>query len=299
MYKIWSLTMTLLGGLKRIRDLDMIATIRKVSNEHFRTHEIDGIAKHQMEIFRQELREHIPSLDDEEKYVDLIDWLKGVMIMKMDLLVSNKHHKLAFPPPGASYDAHIMDGITEDNVAPKKGQEVHYRVKLCWSPAVYENIAEPEWTDANALDSHPEKYKEALLESRNFFAEEPGKYQGWEGSFLAAQAQVIIEEIPGNPPPKRKTVPVPANSGDGVKDTPSVAASKQPTQSNPQPSASSAATKAVTKGPQQKSTNQSRQHNVNPNVAPKDDTHTAAGKSLPPYSSQGIFSTFSTFYPEG
>jgi hypothetical protein len=65
----------------------MLATIRKISNEHLRTHEVAEIAKRQMEIFVQEFSDHIPSLEEEERYTDLVHWLIRVMIIKMYLLV--------------------------------------------------------------------------------------------------------------------------------------------------------------------------------------------------------------------
>ena len=124
-------------------------------------------------------------------------WLQSTMEMKLELLVSSQHHKLAFPPPGASYDKNTMEGQTEDgNRQDPNDNPADYRVKICVCPALYTCVPEPKLPDCDDPSFKAEKYKDALLESRDFFPEEPGKYQGWEGSVLVSKAIVFVEKCP-------------------------------------------------------------------------------------------------------
>jgi len=180
-----------------VRKQDTIATLFKINNRHFRDNELPAKAKHQMDIFIEEFRKLIPWLDT--KRAELTTWLKYAMIIKIELLVSNQHHKMAFPPPGVPFDKETMHGFLENGDSPGLGEDwSKYRVKVCLSPALYKCIPEPEWSDFHSITDN---YKDALLESRDFFPEEPGKYRGWEGSFLVARSLVSIEKYPEEPQP--------------------------------------------------------------------------------------------------
>ena len=185
-----------------MRKQDTRATLFKINNKHFRDNELPAKAKHQMDIFIEEFRELIPWLDT--KRAELTTWLKYVMTIKIELLVSNQHHKMAFPPPGVPFDKETMHGFLENGDSPGLGEDwSKYRVKVCLSPALYKCISEPDWTDISGFDPTTDNYKDALLESRDFFPEEPSKYHGWEGSFLVAQALVSIEKYPEEPQPSQ------------------------------------------------------------------------------------------------
>lgn len=120
------------------------------------------------------------------------------MEMKLELLVSSSHHKLAFSPPGIPYDKSTMRGQTEDvNETGAKDNSADYRVKICICPALYTCVPEPDLPDIDDLTFKVEKYKDALLENREFFSEKPRKYQGWEGSVLASPAIVFLEKCSG------------------------------------------------------------------------------------------------------
>jgi hypothetical protein len=108
-----------------------------------------------METFIEEYRDHVPQLQDAKKREPLESWLVDAMIIKMDLLVSSYHHKLAFPPPGAPYDPSIVAGEDDDWWIPDKEHASHYRVKVCISPALIKNVAGSEWTDEDSIDSRP------------------------------------------------------------------------------------------------------------------------------------------------
>ncbi|KAI4694877.1 uncharacterized protein J4E84_001500 [Alternaria hordeiaustralica] len=194
---LWQ-SIALEGGLKSVRKQDTIATLFKINNRHFRDNELPAKAKHQIDIFIEEFRELIPWLNT--KRTELTTWLKYAMIIKIELLVSNQHHKMAFPPPGVPFDKETMHGFLENGDSPGLGEDwSKYRVKVCLSPALYKCISEPEWSDINGFDPSTDNYKDALLEARDFFPEEPGKYHGWEGSFLVARALVSIEKHPEVP----------------------------------------------------------------------------------------------------
>ncbi|KAG9185676.1 hypothetical protein G6011_07007 [Alternaria panax] len=116
------------------------------------------------------------------------------MEIEFELLVSNQHHKLVFPPHGAPYDKDTMQGRTEDGCGPGDNEDVSkYRVKLCISPAFYKCIQEPVWSDGYESALTAGNYKNTLLGSRNFFPEKPGKYRGWEGSFLVSPTTVFVD----------------------------------------------------------------------------------------------------------
>jgi len=174
-----------------------MATLDKIGNEYFRKNQIPTKAKSQMAIFIKECRSFVPWLDSAELRPMLDTWLQSTMEMKLELLVSNHHHKLAFPPPGAPYDKDTMEVQTEDeNGQGAKNNPADYRVKICVCPALYTCVPEPDLPDSDDPSFKAEKYKDALLESRDFFPEEPGKYQGWEGAVLVSRAIVFVEKCP-------------------------------------------------------------------------------------------------------
>jgi len=174
-----------------------MATLDKIGNEYFRKYQIPTKAKSQMSIFIKECRSFIPWLDSAELRPMLDTWLQSTMEMKLELLVSSQHHKLAFPPPGAPYDKSTMEGQTEDgNRQGPRDNPADYRVKICVCPALYTCVPEPDLPDCDDPCFKAEKYKDALLESRDFFSKEPGKYQGWEGAVLVSRAIVFVEKCP-------------------------------------------------------------------------------------------------------
>ncbi|KAI4612703.1 uncharacterized protein J4E87_010103 [Alternaria ethzedia] len=196
LHEMWH-SIASLNGLKCVRELDTMATLDKIGNEYFRKNQIPTKAKSQMAIFIKECRSFIPWLDSAKLRPKLDDWLQSTMEMKLELLVSSHHHKLAFPPPGAPYDKDTMEGQTEDgNRQGPKDNPADYRVKICVCPALHTCVPEPELPDCDGPSFKAEKYKDALLENRDFFAEEPGKYQGWEGVVLVSRAIVFVEKYP-------------------------------------------------------------------------------------------------------
>ncbi|KAI4911479.1 hypothetical protein J4E85_011148 [Alternaria conjuncta] len=210
LHEMWQ-SIASLNGLKCVRQLDTMATLDKIGNKHFREHQLPEKAKSQMGIFIRECRSFIPWLDTTKLRPQLDTWLQSTMEMKLELLVSSQHHKLAFPPPGAPYDKNTMEGQTEDGNDPGPNDNpADYRVKICVCPALYTCVPEPELPDCDDPSFKAEKYKDALLGNRDFFPEEPGKYQGWEGAVLVSKAIVFVEKyrqqsqvVPEQSPPKQ------------------------------------------------------------------------------------------------
>jgi hypothetical protein len=244
--------LTITGGLKLVREQDMLSTIHKIANTHFREYELPALAERQMNIFMDEFSDYI-SFNDDVRRERMVKWLERVMEHKCDILVTSLHNKIVFPSPGAPYDPQLMSGETEDNQIVKKSKR--YRVKVCVAPAIYMSVKEPEWPDASAIEIRPENYKEALLESRNFFSNEPGKYTGWEGSWMTHSATVIIEKIPDETQPTVVTAEATTANANEARGT-LAGRDEAPTRPGAHPNGASAITHDVFTDSAKKSTSQ-------------------------------------------
>jgi hypothetical protein len=186
-----------LGGLEVVRKTDMLATVQKVKNKHFRDNEVPEMAKRQMAIFMQEFYGYLPV--DDDMFVEKMErWLAEVMTMKLELLISHLHHKIAFIPPGTPFDRIWMTAESEYGGGVEIKENCQYRVCLCLSPALIGDVEETSWSDKTSPELLPQNFRDALLESRNFFPEEAGQWKGWPGSKLVSPATVIVEEVPSN-----------------------------------------------------------------------------------------------------
>ncbi|KAF2819218.1 hypothetical protein CC86DRAFT_375357 [Ophiobolus disseminans] len=174
-----------------------------VNNDYFRKTEVWEIAERQMTVFRQEFEDFLPMLRDEATFTVLVKWMKHLLSLKIELLVSDGLHKVCFIPPGTPLhpDTMVMRPETElgDQV---RDDPARYCVKMCVSPALVVGVREPQWSTAAVADADgsagfPEDYKDALLTTRNFFPETPGMWQGREEPFVASPARVIVEKKPG------------------------------------------------------------------------------------------------------
>jgi hypothetical protein len=168
----------------------MLATIRKTTNKLFRDVEVPQMAKKQMAIFKEEFRRHLVPF--ENTFWD--DWLTQLMITKLELLISEKHHKIAFVPPGTVYDPAYMFAVDEHTGKFGIKNGVEYRVRICLMPAIIMDIPEQKWPEYDSIDCDPDKYRDALMASRNFFPETSGQWQ-WDGCPRASQAWVIVDEV--------------------------------------------------------------------------------------------------------
>jgi hypothetical protein len=65
------------------------------------------MAKRQLAIFREEFPRHL-NLQNERMYRKLEFVLAERMIMKLELLISPRHNRVAFIPPGTPYDPNWM-----------------------------------------------------------------------------------------------------------------------------------------------------------------------------------------------
>jgi hypothetical protein len=201
----------------------MAVTVRKVANKAFR-HEVQDMARQLMATLKPEFSRYLP-LDDADFYKKTETWLVGVMLMKLELIVSECHHKISFIPPGTPYDSDWMLPVNEDGGGVTLNTDAEHRVRICLSPALISNVAEPDWPEAQPRDRHAmailrdlafdaelpdleldakirkldprnSAYRKALLETRNFFPEKDGQWNSWPGCEFVYQAWVILDEVP-------------------------------------------------------------------------------------------------------
>jgi hypothetical protein len=174
----------------------MLATLRKVMADQYRNYEIPEMAKRQMTIFKQEFSRYI-DFDNEEMSGQLEQCLNQAMIVKLDLLISRLHNKVAFIPSGTVFDSNWMSALDDYACPMVMKKNTKYRVRICVSPALIMNVPEPDWQDGNPPDpENRQDYRDALLQSRNFFPEVRGQWNGWPGSLPAHKAAVVVEEVP-------------------------------------------------------------------------------------------------------
>jgi hypothetical protein len=124
------------ANLEELKKYDMIVTIQDTNDSHFRDFEVPERAKQQMAMFRDKFQKYLPCLNSEVTCSKLETWLKDVMELKLELLISQHYHKIGFVPPGTLLDPAWMDVVTEegDDVTIKK--KARYRVGLCLVPAL-------------------------------------------------------------------------------------------------------------------------------------------------------------------
>jgi hypothetical protein len=175
--------------------MDMLATMRKVRNDFFRLVEIPQMAREKMAILKEEFKRWLPVSDEAQK-IHWEGWLERLMIVKLELLTSDCLYKIAFVSPGTPFDNRWMYPVTEvtGGFRPKEG--VNYQVRICLSPALISNITEPDWPDANSADLDPDKYRDALLQNRDFFSKEPGPWNNWPDCRCSSPAWVVLDPIP-------------------------------------------------------------------------------------------------------
>jgi hypothetical protein len=174
--------------------MDMLATIWKVKNQHFRDNEVPQMAKCQTAIFMQEFEGYLP-VNDGMFIEELEKWLAHVMTMKLELLVSETHHKLVFISPGTPFDRSWMEAVYESGGGVEIRESRQYRVCLCLSPALVGSVEDASWSDKTSPELHASTFRDALLESRDFFPEEAVKWWVWPGSKPVSKATVIVEEV--------------------------------------------------------------------------------------------------------
>jgi hypothetical protein len=173
----------------------MLTTVQKVNNQHFRNNEVPHMAKRQLAVFLDEFEEYLPVNDDmltEELQRRLIE----VMAIKLQLLTFDLHHKIAFIPPGTPFDRNWMTAEFESGGGVSIKEDRQYRVCLCMSPALIGNVNDASRSSEASTELQPTNFRDALLESRNFFPKEAGQWKGWPGSHLLSPATVLVEEVP-------------------------------------------------------------------------------------------------------
>ncbi|KAL5117045.1 hypothetical protein ACEQ8H_005004 [Pleosporales sp. CAS-2024a] len=194
LHEVW-VSLAKFGGLQLVRQHDLLATMQIIKNGQLRKHEIPGLARTQMRVFVNEFLPYFPSLKKEQTLGYLFAWLEEIMHWKIELLVAQDLHKIVFIPPGTPYDPDYMIGEDEDRAVIDSRHKDKYQVRICWSPALIGNISDSEWPNDSDIHNNPYKYTDALLDSRNFFPEEAGKWRGWPDCKPIGKAMVLVEEI--------------------------------------------------------------------------------------------------------
>lgn len=154
----------------------MLKTIRETDDVHLRNFQIPQTAKQQLEIFKDEFQNYLSSLDSPVTCSKLQNWIKDIMELKLELLISHHHHKIALVPPGMLFDPTLMCAGTEEGDDVILGTNSQYRVCLCLVPALISGIEDTKWSFDDMSGSSSPDHDAALLESRNFFLDEPGKW---------------------------------------------------------------------------------------------------------------------------
>lgn len=177
-----------------MRFLDTMRTVRKTRNRSFVDTELPDIAKRQTAIFRQEFSRYL-RLDDKAIYSRLEERVERLMKLKLKLLVSPSHHQIAFPPPWTMFNGNwtIPNSEAGGGVSIIAGR--HYRVSQCLAPALLCDIAEPDLTDLSSCMGQ-QNFRDALLETRNFFMNAIVGWGTWPDTHRASRAIVIVEEVP-------------------------------------------------------------------------------------------------------
>lgn len=74
--------------------------------------------------------------------------------------------------------------------------DTQYRVRLCVSPALVGRIDDTKWSQGPVSTHESEEYKLALLESRDFFAENSVQEKASPRDGLISRALVLVEAVP-------------------------------------------------------------------------------------------------------
>lgn len=121
---------------------------------------------------------------------ELTPWLKFLIQVKCDLILSIESFKLVFIPPRTPFDRDRMIAERSNGFEIDTEDANRYTVKLCVWPGLM-GLSEEDFAD----EYEPgQNYRDALIESKNFLPETPGKYKGWPNESILSKAVVFVEE---------------------------------------------------------------------------------------------------------
>jgi hypothetical protein len=118
-----------------------------------------------------------------------------VMRLKLELLVSRYHHRVEFVKPGTTFDSSLMTEISDEEDSALI-PDTQYRARLCVSPALVGRIDDTKWSQGPVSTHESEECKLALLDSRDFFAEDPVQEKASPRDGLISRAVVLVEAVP-------------------------------------------------------------------------------------------------------
>jgi hypothetical protein len=113
----------------------MLDTLHLAHNEQFRNHDLTMIAERQMKVFAREFEPYLPIVNDAEISKELTKWLTDMMNLKMELLVSERLHKICFIPAGTPLDLKAMEAYDDLQILNIR-DSTKYRVNMCVTPAL-------------------------------------------------------------------------------------------------------------------------------------------------------------------
>ncbi|KAB2099571.1 hypothetical protein AG0111_0g12155 [Alternaria gaisen] len=158
-------------GFQMVRTLDTLATIGMSQNGHFREFEVPNLAAKQSADFYDEFANYVrlnQPLD--HGGFKLKGWLHEVTRLQLEVVVSRYHHRIELVRPGSMFDSSWMTEIPDEEGSALV-TDTQYRVRLCVSRALVGRIDDTKWSQGPVSTHESEEYKLALLESRDFFAE--------------------------------------------------------------------------------------------------------------------------------
>jgi hypothetical protein len=182
------------GGLEQVRHHDGLAIAKRVTDAYFKTHKMPDLAKRQVLTVAQTFAGKFPS-HEESLMKRLTKLLKLMMQIKVDVLYAFNLYKLSYVPAGQAFDYNIMLAVDENMVDMdiERRDASKYRVRLCLEPFLVTTYDHELPEDKGTARD----YREALLESRNFFPEDGGQYMYREDphALVVGKAMVLVEEV--------------------------------------------------------------------------------------------------------
>ncbi|KAF1950461.1 hypothetical protein CC80DRAFT_554218 [Byssothecium circinans] len=182
MLGLWREEIATRAGLLQMRSIDCACTQYYHKGKYYQNHELPERVQQCEKLLSQNFPDMLRDDADTNKF------LKELINMKNDLMVSAQLHKIVTFPPGTSFDRRRMNAVNEKGEQQGIMNADRFIVKLCMWPALISHTDKTLGKD-NARNS----YEIALLERRTFLPT-PGQTHGWPGESLMAKAQVLVEE---------------------------------------------------------------------------------------------------------
>ncbi|KAF2008125.1 hypothetical protein P154DRAFT_528748 [Amniculicola lignicola CBS 123094] len=173
------------NGLKEVRMYDCVRTLEAIKSPHV----MKAVLPEQAEKLSLRLQNFSQGVLRPYNF-----HLEDIMKVKLELFVGAEVHKLFFVPPYTPFDAHHMTPIKRNGFVQEDVLEhpQEYKVIACLWPGIVsfpDTEFQNEWIQG-------QDYKKALLSSREFLPETPGKFSGWhKEECVCSKAVVLVHKI--------------------------------------------------------------------------------------------------------